>query len=108
MDAHNATLVGTVIAASSGRVGAFAAGLVGLASLVIGGLAVARAGERRRSRATVAMGLGLIAIAGGGLVVATSDGGVGTGNGLGGAVVAVVLGSVGTILSGLARTRARS
>ena len=51
--------------------------------------------------------LGLIGILLGGLVVATSDGGVGTGNGLGGAVVAMVLGLVGVVLGGLAMARVR-
>ena len=54
------------------------------------------------------MMLGLTGVALGGLVVATSDGGVGTGNGLGGAVVAIVLGLIGMVLGGLARARARS
>ncbi len=53
------------------------------------------------------MVLGLIGLTLGGLVVATSDGGVGTGNGLAGAVVAMVLGLIGVLLGGLARARAR-
>jgi Family of unknown function (DUF6223) len=40
-------------------------------------------------------------------VVATSDGGIGTGNGLAGAVVALVVGLVGAALGGLALARSR-
>jgi hypothetical protein len=43
----------------------------------------------------------------GGLVVATTSGGIGTGNGLGGAILALVVGSVGIALGGLALSRAR-
>ncbi|HEX7132845.1 MAG TPA: DUF6223 family protein [Iamia sp.] len=115
MDAHT-TLVqpvlGTVLAASTGRLGASAAGALGLISLVVGGLAVARArsegsGGTGPRGATVAMALGTVGVLGGGVVVATADGGVGTGNGLGGAVVAVVLGLIGIALGGLARFRSR-
>ena len=41
----------------------------------------------------------------GSVVVATSEGGVGTGHGRGGAIVAVVLGAIGALLAGLARAR---
>lgn len=51
--------------------------------------------------------LGLVGIAVGGLVVVTADGGVGTGNGLGGAIVAAVLGLLAVALGGLARARER-
>ncbi len=53
------------------------------------------------------MVLGLSGLTLGGLFAATSDGGVGTGNGLAGAVVAMVLGLIGIVLGGLARARAR-
>jgi hypothetical protein len=53
------------------------------------------------------MVLGLLGMVVSGLIVATSDGGVGTGNGLGGAVVAMVLGLIAVVLGGLARARRR-
>ena len=53
------------------------------------------------------MVLGVTGLALGGLVVATSDDGIGTGNGLGGAVVALVLGLTAIVLGGLARARAQ-
>ncbi|GAA2436884.1 hypothetical protein GCM10010273_12590 [Streptomyces lavendulocolor] len=43
----------------------------------------------------------------GGVVAATASGGLGTGNGLGGAAVAVVLGLPGAALGGLAPGRTR-
>ncbi len=43
----------------------------------------------------------------GGLVTATSNGGLGTGNGLGGAVVAIVAGLIAIVLGALARARER-
>src|SRR6266498_3718365 len=43
----------------------------------------------------------------GGLVVATSPGGIGTGNGLGGAIVAMVVELIGMVLGGLALARSR-
>jgi hypothetical protein len=101
---------------SAGRFGAFSAGVLGLVGIVISGRALARSAGRTRSDtdvgatdrlrgAIVAMMLGLIAIVVGGLIVATSDGGLGTGNGLGGAVVAMVLGLIAIVLGGLARAR---
>ena len=61
----------------------------------------------RRLWATAVGVLALVGVVLGGLIVATADGGLGTGNGLGGAVVAMVLGTIGIILGGLARARAR-
>ena len=106
----------SVLAMSSGRLGAFVGVVVGLTGIVIGGRALARSAGRSRSpggtgdggpAAVVAVVLGLSGLALGGLVAATSDGGVGTGNGLGGAVVAMVLGLTGIVLGGLARARAQ-
>lgn len=104
----------SVLAISSGRVGAFVAATVALIGVVIGGLALVRPAGRRRSgagngpdRTVVATALGLIGIALGGVVMATADGGIGNGNGLGGAIVATVLGVIGIALGGLARARAR-
>ena len=106
----------SVLAMSSGRLGAVVASVVGLIGIVIGGLALARSAGRARSAGGtgnrgagggVAMVLGLIGVVVGGLIVATADGGLGTGNGLGGAVVAMLLGTIGIVLGGLARARTR-
>ncbi|NJP34630.1 DUF6223 family protein [Micromonospora thermarum] len=97
---------------SAGRLGASVAAVLGLAGVVIGGLALARPASRvgtgsGRLGATVALLAGLIGVALGGLVVATSDSGIGTGNGRGGAYVALVVGLVAVVLGGLALVRSR-
>jgi hypothetical protein len=89
---------------TAGRIAAFVAGMVGLTGAIAGGLAVARNGRRW---AIVALALGPIALVIGGLVVATADGGLGTGNGLGGGIVAMAVGLAGMALGGLALDRAR-
>ncbi|MFD3936168.1 DUF6223 family protein [Streptomyces sp. NPDC058611] len=58
------------------------------------------AGRRGGVRRGLAMALG-------GLVAATADGGLGTGNGLGGAYVALLLGLAGVALGGRALTGSR-
>lgn len=55
----------------------------------------------------VALVAGLVGLVLGGLVATTADGGLGTGNGLGGAYVAMLLGLTGTLLGGLALARSR-
>ena len=55
----------------------------------------------------MALALGPIGMVIGGLVVATADGGLGTGNGLGGGIVAMILGLLGMALGGLALARSR-
>ncbi|MFC4017104.1 DUF6223 family protein [Micromonospora sp. GCM10011542] len=102
----------SVYTMSAGRLGASVAAVLGLAGVIIGGLALARPTSRvgtgnGRLGATVALAAGLIGMALGGLVVATSDSGIGTGNGRGGAYVALVVGLIATALAGLALTRSR-
>lgn len=99
----------SVFAMSPGRLGAIVAALLGLAAVVIGGLALARPSGRSgtRSRIRGAIVAGLTAMALGGLVVATSDSGIGTGNGRGGAFVALLLGLIGVVVGGLAQARSR-
>lgn len=93
----------------TGRAVPSAAALVGLASVVIGGLAVARSGRSGgwRRGAVVALAAGLVSAVVGGVHGANAAGGLGTGNGLAGAVVAVVLGVVGAAAGGLALARTR-
>ncbi|MFJ9027670.1 DUF6223 family protein [Streptomyces sp. NPDC102274] len=95
-----------------GRLGAATGALLGLAGLVVAGLALARPAGRpgaanRSLKAMVAIVAGLIGMALGGLVAATADGGPGTGNGLAGAYVAMLVGLIGTVLGVLALTRSR-
>ena len=86
-----------------GRLEANIAAAVGLISVVIGGLALARSGKGR----TVAMVIGLIAMILSVVHLSRSTGGFGTGGGRAGAIVALVLGLIGTILGGLAIARSR-
>ena len=106
-------VVAGIAAVSTGRVGAFVAGAAGLIGAVLGGLALAHAARRARSASrvdpgagrgavTLSLGLGLSSLVVAGLVIATSDGGIGTGNGLGGAIVALALGLIAIVLGGLA------
>lgn len=95
---------------SAGRLGASLAALVGLAGVVVGGLALVHPAGRFGTGngplgAMTALVAGMIAIAVGGLVVATSSGGLGTGNGLGGAIVAVIVGLIATVLGALTMNR---
>lgn len=95
-----------LLTVSPGRLGSVVAGLLGLTGLVLGGLVLARPAERRPG-AGVALAAGLLGTALGGLVVATSDSGIGTGNGRAGGYVALVVGVIAVTLGGLALVRAR-
>jgi hypothetical protein len=100
-----------VIGSGSGRTGAIVAAVVGLMSVVIGGLALARAGRigsnSGRAGAVVALATGLIGMVLSVLHLATSTGGFGTGSGRAGAIVALVVGQIGINLGGLALARSR-
>jgi hypothetical protein len=90
---------------SSGRLGAITSVLIGLTGVVSGVRALRsarRAGNETR-RFPVALVAGPLAVVLGGWMVATAPGGVGTGNGLGGAVVGVVLGLIAIGLGALSR-----
>ncbi|MGW4464985.1 DUF6223 family protein [Micromonospora sp. NPDC004704] len=93
----------------SGRLVPTAAAVVGLASVVIGGLALTRPSRtgNGRVRTVLALVAGLIGAVVGGLHAANSAGGLGTGNGLAGAVIAVALGLIGTAIAVLALARSR-
>jgi hypothetical protein len=95
-----------------GRAGALVAAVVGLISVVIGGLALARSRGRvgtggGRSRAIVALVVGLIGMVLAAQHLARYTGGFGTGGGRAGAIVALVLGLIGVVLGGLAQARSR-
>ncbi len=96
-----------VIATGSGRAGATVAGIVALLGVVAGGVAARRTDARAgRDGAIAALVLGVVGMALGALHLATTVGGVGTGNGRAGAIVALVLGLIGMALgrSTLGRT----
>ena len=105
-----------LLAESSGDVGtltldravATAAALVSLAAAILGGLALARsAGSSVLRRSSVALAAGAAGTFVGILVLATADGGPGTGNGVVGGYVGVILGLIAVVLSGLALLRSR-
>lgn len=95
--------------ATSGRLWSLAAVALGLAAVIIGWRALARAvpASSKRSRGITAVTAGLLGVALSGLQLGRATGGVGTGNGVAGAVVAIVLGLAGIILGGRALARAR-
>ncbi|WP_306357061.1 MULTISPECIES: DUF6223 family protein [unclassified Nocardia] len=94
---------------SAGRLGGLVAALAGSAGVVVGVPALTRRGGRfgTGSAAIVALAAGLFAIVLGAVVVVTADGGLGTGNGLGGGIVAMVIGLCAVLVGGFGRTRAR-
>lgn len=90
------------------RIVATAAAIAALAAAIIGGLALARpTGRSGKWKSGVALAAGVTGIVIGGLVVATADGGPGTGNGIVGGYAALVLGLIATLLGGLALVRTR-
>ncbi|MGV9754912.1 DUF6223 family protein [Streptomyces tricolor] len=104
----------SVSTVSAGRAGASLSALVGLLGAVNGALALTRPAGRgrvrawaRRNGAVTALTAGMVAVVVGAVVAATADGGLGTGNGLGGAYVAMVLGLLALTLGSLARSRSR-
>jgi len=100
------------IGITNGRARALVAAVVGLISLVVGGLALARSAGRigagsGRAGAVVALVLGLIGMVLSVAHLGSSTGGFGAGSGRAGAIVALVLGLIGMNLSGLALARSR-
>ncbi|MGC4856446.1 DUF6223 family protein [Micromonospora sp. DT4] len=100
-------LAATVTTMRAGRLGASVGGLLALAGVIVGAVALVRPTSRIGTGtgmlgATVALASGLLGVSLGALVVATSDGGIGTGNGRGGAYVALVVGLAALGLGGLA------
>ena len=96
-------------AVTPGRLAGSLASLTGLMGVAAGGLALARArrpGTAPRS-GKLALVAGLISTLVGGLLVATAEGGPGTGHGFGGGIVALMAGSMSLALAGLTRARTR-
>jgi hypothetical protein len=97
---------------TAGRLWSLVAILLGLAGVVVGGLALARSAGRirigdARIGAVVALVAALACTVIGGLVVAAAEGGPGTGYGIVGGCVALVVGPAGAVVGWLALTRAR-
>jgi hypothetical protein len=101
----------TVYGLTARRLWATIAAGLALAGVVAGGLALRRPASRFVAAsgrlAIVALVAGLIAAVNGGLNLAFATGGPGTGNGVVGGAVALVLGLVGTALGGMALARSR-
>jgi len=90
---------------TAARTRALMAAAVGLISLIIGALALARGGrDRGRTGAIVGLALGMIGVVVSVIHLAGSTG-FGTGGGRAGAIVALVLALIGLSLSGLALKR---
>ncbi|WP_283136236.1 DUF6223 family protein [Rhizohabitans arisaemae] len=92
------------------RIWASVAALVALGGVVIGWLAlrsVRRTGNGGRRVAIVALVVALTGGLNGAVKLAVADGGLGTGNGVFGAALALVLGLVGVVLGGRALARSR-
>ena len=107
-----ATHLGFATNLTGGRARALVAAGVGLISLIIGGLAMARSAGRSgtgngRTGGFVALILGLIGMFLSVVHLGTSTGGFGTGGGRAGAIVALVLGLIGVNLGGLTLARSR-
>jgi hypothetical protein len=106
------THLGLAADLTAGRARALVAAVVGLISLIIGGLALARSAGRigsgnGRAAGIVALILGLIGMVLSVVHLGTSTGGFGTGGGRAGAIVALVLGLLGMNLGWLALSRSR-
>ena len=86
----------------TGRLVPSVAAFIALTGVVAGVLALARS---RRALAAVALAAGLLGAGVGGVHAANAAGGLGTGNGLAGAVVAVVLGMVAVAVGAFALAR---
>ncbi|MFJ8912921.1 DUF6223 family protein [Amycolatopsis sp. NPDC102389] len=90
-----------------GRLWSLAAVLAGTIGVVVGGLVLAHNRSDARRGAVVALTAGLLGMAGGGFVVAAAKGGPGTGYGIVGGFIALVIGLIAVILGWLALSRSR-
>ena len=90
------------------RAVATVAAFVALAGAIVGGLALARSVDSSVTRRSfVALVAGVVGTLVGILVLATADGGPGTGNGVVGGYAGVMFGLIAVILGGLALLRSR-
>ncbi|MER5394268.1 DUF6223 family protein [Saccharopolyspora sp. NPDC002686] len=89
-----------------GRFWSAIAALVGLGGAVIGGLALVRP-TKRTGTGAAALAAGLSSMVVGGFVVASAEGGPGTGYGIVGGYLDLVVGLVAAVLGWLAVARSR-
>ena len=94
---HHLLLVSSVYGLTAGRAWSLVAILLGVVGMVIGARTLARSspGGPVTRRATLSLSVGLLGTVIGGAVVAASDGGPGTGYGIVGGFVALVVGTIG-------------
>ena len=96
---------------TTARLWATLAAFVGLGGVVVGAAARSRAvrgiGNRGRNGAVVALGCGAISLVVGVVNLLVADGGPGTGNGVVGGGIAIVLGLAALALSAVTLTRSR-
>ena len=96
---------------TAGRAAAILPAVLGLISVIVGRLALARAGRvgtnKGRIGAIVTLTMALIGIVLSALHLARTTSGIGTGSGKLGAIVALVLGLFGMLLGGLAFARSQ-
>lgn len=107
---HNWFIPGLLLIITAGRLTSIAIGMLGLISLVIGRQALARSTASMRSRrpkaiATLVIGLTVVVLSV--LHLSLSNGGLGTGSGKLGAIVAMLLGLIGSGLGCMALVRSR-
>jgi membrane associated rhomboid family serine protease len=95
---------------TTGRLTSIMAGVIGLISVVIGRMAVARSARRissGRPMAIVALVVALASMLLSVMHLASTTGGFGTGKGRAGAIVALVIGLIGMVLGGRALARSK-
>lgn len=101
----------TVQGPTTRRLWATTSGVLALISVVIGSVAMIRSTKRfgtaARLGVILALAAGFVAVINGALVLAVANGGLGSGNGVVGGAVALVLGLIGMIIGGLALSRSR-
>ncbi|HEY8894371.1 MAG TPA: DUF6223 family protein [Niastella sp.] len=107
---HNWSIPGLLLIITTGRLTSIAIGILGLISLVIGRQALARSNASMRPRrpkaiATLIIGLTVVALSV--LHLSLSTGGIGTGSGKLGSIVAMLIGLTGSGLGCLALVRSR-
>lgn len=100
-------LAATTYGLTAGRFWSLVAAFVGIAGVVIGGLALARYRRFGRRSHITAVTAGVVGMAVGGAVVAAAKGGPGTGYGIVGGYAALVVGFVAVALGVLAVIRSR-
>ena len=109
MGIQNLLQADTLLQITPGRLTSIVAGLVGLISVIIGGIALARSVRRIKGVGPggVALVMGLIGVAIATVHLGSTTGGFGTGKGRAGAIVAIVIGLIGIVLGALAVSRSR-